>query len=72
MMTCPKCKAESGDDWSQCKGRCPMPGSPHYSVEVDIAVKSAELCINIIKDSGDEPNCAILKIKQTFGIEDDE
>lgn len=30
-MTCSKCEAESGDDWSQCGGRCPMPGSPHYS-----------------------------------------
>jgi hypothetical protein len=28
---CPKCGAVSGDDWSQCKGFCPMPGSPHYS-----------------------------------------
>lgn len=29
-VTCPKCGATSGDDWSQCKGSCPMPGSPHY------------------------------------------
>lgn len=36
--TCPKCDAVSGDDWSQCKGRCPMPMSPHY---VGIAVKPA-------------------------------
>jgi len=28
--TCPKCDAESGNDWSQCEGSCPMPGSPHY------------------------------------------
>lgn len=27
---CPKCKAKSGDDWSQCLGYCPMPMSPHY------------------------------------------
>ena len=27
---CPKCKARSGDDWEQCGGSCPMPGSPHY------------------------------------------
>jgi hypothetical protein len=26
---CPKCSEISGDDWSQCKGRCPMPMSPH-------------------------------------------
>lgn len=29
-MPCPKCGAFSGDDWEQCKGSCPMPGSPHY------------------------------------------
>ena len=28
---CPKCGAVSGDDWSQCKGSCPMPGSPYYA-----------------------------------------
>lgn len=28
--TCPKCDATSGDNWSQCDGVCPMPGSPHY------------------------------------------
>lgn len=31
---CPKCKATSGDDWSQCRGDCPMPMSPHYSTTV--------------------------------------
>jgi hypothetical protein len=29
-ITCPKCGRNSGDDWKQCGGRCPMPGSPHY------------------------------------------
>lgn len=29
MTTCPKCLHTSGDDWSQCRGECPMPGSPH-------------------------------------------
>ena len=29
-MICPKCKSESGDDWSQCGGSCPMPMSPYY------------------------------------------
>lgn len=33
VIKCPKCGAESGDDWSQCKGSCPMPGSPHYKPE---------------------------------------
>lgn len=28
---CPKCGWDSGDDWSQCKGSCPMPMSPHYN-----------------------------------------
>jgi len=27
---CPRCDAISGDDWSQCRGRCPLEGSPHY------------------------------------------
>lgn len=27
---CPKCGNESGDDWRQCRGSCPMPMSPHY------------------------------------------
>lgn len=30
-VRCPKCGAESGDDWSQCRGSCPMSGSPHYA-----------------------------------------
>lgn len=34
-MKCPKCGARSGDDWSQCKGVCPMPDSPHYSTFSD-------------------------------------
>ena len=30
LIECPKCRAFSGDDWSQCNGSCPMKGSPHY------------------------------------------
>jgi hypothetical protein len=30
VIVCPKCGAESGDDWSQCERSCPMPMSPHY------------------------------------------
>lgn len=30
FIQCPKCKAVSGDDWVQCKGECPMEGSPYY------------------------------------------
>jgi len=29
-VKCPKCKAVSGDDWSQCEKSCPVPGSPHF------------------------------------------
>lgn len=29
-MKCPNCLAQSGDDWTQCRGKCPMPQSPHY------------------------------------------
>lgn len=29
-LTCPKCGARSGNDWSQCNGSCPMVGSPHH------------------------------------------
>ena len=29
---CPKCGKESGDDWTQCLGSCPMTMSPHYSL----------------------------------------
>ena len=32
-MRCPKCLARSGDDWEQCGGSCPMPGSPHYDAD---------------------------------------
>ncbi|HBI02300.1 MAG TPA: hypothetical protein DDY18_11840 [Flavobacterium sp.] len=31
LITCPKCKFQSGDDWSQCGGKCPMTMSPHYN-----------------------------------------
>lgn len=34
--TCPKCGAVSGDDWSQCEGRCPMEMSPHYTAGEDL------------------------------------
>lgn len=29
-VSCPKCGATSGNNWGQCGGSCPMPGSPHY------------------------------------------
>lgn len=30
-ITCSKCKMQSGDDWTQCGGKCPMTMSPHYN-----------------------------------------
>jgi len=30
LKQCKKCKVVSGDDWKQCRGRCTLPGSPHY------------------------------------------
>jgi hypothetical protein len=33
-VTCPKCDKFSGDDWSQCKGSCPVPGSPHFDESI--------------------------------------
>jgi len=30
FKTCPKCQAVSGNDWSQCRGQCPLPMSPHF------------------------------------------
>lgn len=33
---CPKCGAFSGDDWSQCKGFCPITSSPHYSFSTEV------------------------------------
>lgn len=31
MIVCPKCGKNSGDDWSQCEGACPMKMSPFYT-----------------------------------------
>lgn len=28
--SCPKCGQTSGNDWSQCLGRCPLEISPHH------------------------------------------
>ena len=39
---CPKCHADSGDDWRQCKGACPMPMSPHYTAAVRAAEEAGD------------------------------
>lgn len=42
MTTCSKCRATSGNDWSQCKGSCPMPGSPHHDAEANFGANIAK------------------------------
>jgi hypothetical protein len=32
-IQCPKCRAISGDAWTQCEGSCPMTMSPHFNAE---------------------------------------
>lgn len=34
-ISCPKCGATSGDNWSQCGDSCPMPISPVYSAALE-------------------------------------
>lgn len=34
IITCPKCRETSGNDWSQCNGVCPMEMSPYFKKEV--------------------------------------
>lgn len=33
ILQCPKCKADSGNDWSQCQKKCPVDQSPHFDPE---------------------------------------
>ena len=33
VLECQKCKAISGDNWSQCEGGCPVSSSPYYTPE---------------------------------------
>lgn len=30
---CPKCRYQSGNDWSQCSDRCPIAISPHHNAD---------------------------------------
>jgi hypothetical protein len=34
---CPKCRSTSGNDWSQCGGKCPMPNTRHYDFATEMA-----------------------------------
>lgn len=38
-MQCPKCGYYSGNDWRQCGGSCPVPGSPY---EHKLAIEKAD------------------------------
>ena len=40
-LECPKCGAVSGDDWSQCKGVCPVECSPHFDLQTRMTLKAA-------------------------------
>jgi hypothetical protein len=42
-MNCPKCGVSSGNDWSQCKGSCPIPVSPYYDKWRDDALTPEQL-----------------------------
>ncbi len=65
-MKCPKCRYESGDDWSQCRGSCPMPMSPFFNMPepfpnrnvwrtLSFAAKLGKRWITIAKRSGRYP-----------------
>lgn len=61
-VACPKCGMLSGDDWKQCGGSCPMPGSPHHTHpaapsadKLRIAVEALE-AINAHRIGRDPPN----------------
>ena len=38
LWRCPRCKMTSGNDWSQCEKRCPIPVSPHYDERLAAAM----------------------------------
>lgn len=50
-MKCPKCYYSSGDDWRQCRGRCPMPMSPHYKKRI----LDPQTNIYVLVEEGDFP-----------------
>lgn len=49
-IRCPKCSATSGGDWSQCKGACPMPLSPHYAASLLCAQSHYAAIVDAQKD----------------------
>lgn len=36
VLACKKCGSTGGDDWTQCRGACPIPFSPHYKRETPL------------------------------------
>lgn len=50
---CLKCKKFSGDDWSQCKGYCPVEGSPDFQASAveqygaPVEMSREEMCIEV-------------------------
>jgi hypothetical protein len=50
VILCPKCGSTSGNDWSQCKGSCPMPGSPDYDPHRPDALTKDELHEMLVND----------------------
>lgn len=43
IETCPKCGFDSGDDWVQCQGFCPIPISPHYKGHLGMLIVTRTL-----------------------------
>ena len=45
---CIKCGTESGDDWSQCRGKCPSMQSPHFDqATLDMCLGTHHAAISI-------------------------
>lgn len=49
VLVCQKCDARSGDDWSQCQGKCPVKGSPHFD-EQTLAIYGPLLSLDVSKE----------------------
>lgn len=73
-MICSKCQAISGDDWSQCKGSCPLPMSPHYRAPSSTA-RASTLPVEIMRgclwgvDHGAQPSKVLVTGPNRSGIE---
>lgn len=45
VIICPVCEYTSGNDWSQCADKCPMPGSPWFDQECSDGLFNTIRCI---------------------------